>query len=106
MVSWVVFVVITAVEGAPGSASFTSTFWDAAKREDLLHRLNELVHEGVELLGRGTRPPQPKVERVVEVCLVVSARVEKHRQQAIWRHAGAGRVELQFADGDAHAVGP
>ena len=31
---------------------------DAAEREHLLHRLDELVHERVELLGRRARPPQ------------------------------------------------
>ena len=40
---------------------------DAAVREHLLHRLHELVHEGVQLLGRRARPPQPEVERIVEV---------------------------------------
>ncbi len=78
---------------------------DAAEREHLLHRLHELVHEGVQFLGRGARLPQPEVERVVEIRLVVGAGVEVHRQQALRRHAGRRRVELQLADGDAHAVG-
>ena len=78
---------------------------DAAVREDLLHRLHELVHEGVQLLGRGAPPPQAEVERIVEIGLVVGAGVEVHRQQALRRHAGRRRVELQLADGDAHAVG-
>src|SRR5262249_33519405 len=65
---------------------------DATVWEDLLHRFDELVHEGVQLLGGRPRPPQPEVERVVEILLVVGSGVEVHRQQALRRHTGAGRV--------------
>jgi hypothetical protein len=78
---------------------------DAARREHLLHRLDKLVHEGVQLLGRGALPAQPEVERIVEVLLVIGAGVEVHRQQALRRDAGRRGVELQLADRDAHAVG-
>ena len=78
---------------------------DAALREHLLHGLDELVDEGIELLGRGACLAQAQVERIVQVLLVVGAGVEIHRQQVLRRHAGAGGVELQLADGDAHAVG-
>ncbi len=78
---------------------------DAAEWEHLLHRRHELVYEGVQFFGRGARPPQSEVERVVEVRLVIGAGVEVHRQQALRRNAGRRGVQLQLADGDAHAVG-
>ena len=78
---------------------------DAAARKDLLDRLHELLDELVELGCRDARLPQAQVERIVEQLLVVRAEVDVHRQQVLRRHGGAGRVELQLADGDAHAVG-
>ena len=78
---------------------------DATVREDLLHRLHELVHEGVQLFGRGALLPQADVERIAEIGFVVGAGIQVHRQQARRRHARRRRVELQLADRNAHAVG-
>ena len=71
----------------------------------LLNRLDELIDEGVKLFGRRPRLPHAEIERVVQVVLVVGAGVEIDRQQTLRRNAGAGRVQLQFSDRDADAVG-
>ncbi len=78
---------------------------DAAGRKHLLHRTDELVDEAVALGDGDARAAQTQIERVVEQALVVGAEIEHHRQQALRRHGGARRVELQLADRDAHAVG-
>ena len=78
---------------------------DAAARKHLLHRLHELLHERVALGGRGARLADAEIERVVEQGLVVGAEIDHHRQQHLRRHAGAGGVELELADRNAHAVG-
>ena len=67
---------------------------DTAVREHLLHRFHELIHEGVEFLGSSPWPAQPEVEGVVEQRLVIGARVEVNRQQALRRDAGSGCVQL------------
>ena len=78
---------------------------EAAAREDFLDRLHELLDEFVPLGGRDARLAQAQVERVVEQLAVVRAEVDVHRQQVLRRHGGAGGVELELADRDAHAVG-
>ena len=47
---------------------------------------------------------QADVERVVEQLLVLGADVERDRQARLRVDAGAGRVERQLADRDAHAI--
>jgi len=49
---------------------------DAAVREHFLHRLHKLVHKGIQFPGRGSRPPQSEIERVVEIPLVIGAGVD------------------------------
>ena len=77
---------------------------DAAAREDLLHRLHELVEERVVLRALDALHAQARVERVLEERLVVGAEVEHHRQRVLRGHARARRVEGELADGDAHAA--
>src|SRR6267154_6139923 len=78
---------------------------DAAIREDLLNRLYELVDEGVQLIARGAVLPQTDVKRIVEIGFVVRTGVQVHRKQPLWWHARGRRIELQFPDRNAHAVG-
>ena len=78
---------------------------DAAAGEDLLHRQDEFFDELVQLLVGRRLLTQAEIERVGPERRVGRADVEEHRQQAIGRHRGARRVELQLADRDAHAVG-
>ena len=78
---------------------------DAALRKNLLHRLDELVNERIQLLCRGPRLAQTQVERVAQVLLVVGSRVQIHRQQPLRRDAGRCGVELQLADRNTHTVG-
>ena len=77
---------------------------NAAFREHLLHRLNELVDEGIKLLGRRAGLAHSQVKRIVQILLVVGAGVEIHGQQVLRRHSCAGGVELQLADRDSGAV--
>ena len=77
---------------------------NAARREHLLYGLDELVHEGKELGSRRACLAHAQVKRIVQILLVVRAGIEIHGQQVLWRHSGAGGVQLQLADGDAGAV--
>mmetsp|Transcript_25597 Transcript_25597/g.80132 ORF Transcript_25597/g.80132 Transcript_25597/m.80132 type:complete len:512 (+) Transcript_25597:550-2085(+) len=65
---------------------------------------DELVHELI--VGRAAIAvvAQPDVARVGEELLVVRANVDVHRQAGARVDAGAGRIERQLADGDAHAI--
>ena len=47
---------------------------------------------------------QPDVQRVLQQGFVVRADVQHHRQALARMQAGAGRVQRQLADRDAHAV--
>ena len=77
---------------------------DAAAREDLLHRLHELVEERVVLRALDALHAQARVERVLEERLVVGAEVEHHRERVLGRYPRARRVERELPDGDAHAA--
>ncbi len=60
--------------------------------------------------GSGSAMPphsvaHPEIKRIVQVLLVIRSGVEIHRHQVLRRHPGACRVQLQFADRDAGAVG-
>jgi hypothetical protein len=48
---------------------------------------------------------QAEVERVVEQALIVGADVEDDGQAELRRHAGAGGIEREFAERDAHPSG-
>jgi len=78
---------------------------DTAPGEDILGCHHEFLDELVQFRGRNPRLPQPQVQRVFEQRLVIGSEVDVHRQQVLRRHRGTGGVELQFADGDTHAVG-
>ena len=53
---------------------------NAALRKHLLHRLDELVDEGIEIVGGGTSPAQTQIQRIVQILLVVGPCVEIHGQ--------------------------
>ncbi len=72
---------------------------------DLLDRLHEPVDEGVISVAAKAALLVAEVERVVEELLVVGAAVEGDRQGQLRVDAGAGYVEGELADGDAHASG-
>jgi len=77
---------------------------DAALREYFVDRFHEFVHERVKLLGRWARfahCPDTVDRGGIALCWCL---VEVHGQQILRRHSGAGRVELQLADGDTRAV--
>jgi hypothetical protein len=78
---------------------------NAALREHLLYGFDELVHEGKELGSRGACLAHAQVMWIVQILLVIGAGIEIHGQQVLRRHARTGGVELQFADGDAGAIG-
>ena len=78
---------------------------DAAFRVELLHRRHELVDEGQIFVAAHAVLAQAEIERVVEQSLIVRADVENDRQAVLRRHAGAGGVERELADRDAHAAG-
>ena len=96
--------VAVALEQVHGVATRPILEVNAALREHLLHRLDELVDKRIKFRGRRARLAHAQIQRIVQVLLVVGARVEVHGQQVLRRHAGAGGVELQLADGDARAV--
>ncbi len=48
---------------------------------------------------------QADVERIVEIRFVVRASIQVHRQQTLRWYSRRRGVELQFPDGNAHAVG-
>src|SRR5262249_55200198 len=77
---------------------------NAALWKHCLYGFDELVDKGIELLGLRARFAHAEIQRIVQVLLVVGAGVEIHGQQVLWRHSGAGGIELQLADGDASAV--
>jgi hypothetical protein len=61
---------------------------------EFLDCCDELIHEGIELLGLRARLAHTKVQRVVQVLLIVGARIEIHGQQILRGHTGTGRVQL------------
>ena len=67
------------------------------------------MHEFVDevIIGRAGEPPlaQADIIGVVQKLLVVGADVEHDRQAELRMHAGAGGIERELADRDAHAVG-
>jgi hypothetical protein len=65
---------------------------NAAFRKYLLHCVDKLIYEGEQLLGRWPGLAHSQVQRIVQVLLVVRARVDIHGKQVLRRHAGAGGV--------------
>jgi hypothetical protein len=78
---------------------------DAAFRVELLDRRYEFVDEGEILFAAHAVLAQALVKRIIEQDLVVGANVEDDGQTVLRRHAGAGGVERELADWDAHAAG-
>ena len=77
---------------------------DATVREDFLHGHHELFEEGVVLVAPNPRLTQPEVERIGQQRFVVGTHIKSDGQRDLGRHAGAGGVERQLTDRDAHAV--
>src|SRR5258708_37514304 len=79
---------------------------NGAVRERILDRLDELVHEGKEFVGRRARLAYAQIKRIVQVLLIVGTGIEIHGEQVLRWHARAGGVQLQLADWDTGAVSP
>src|SRR5262249_9564505 len=58
----------------------------------------------IQFVRRDARLAQTEIEWVVDQGLIRRAAVHMHRQKVPGRHGGAGRVELQLADRNTHAV--
>ena len=78
---------------------------DDGAREDLAGGADELVDEFVVGVTGEPRLCQTEIQRVVAQCLVVGADVQHHRQALRRMYTGAGRVQRELADRDAHAAG-
>ena len=78
---------------------------DQHAREHLPRGGDELVDEVVIGLAGEPLLADADVIGVLEEGFVVGADVEHHRQAELGVNAGAGRVERQLADRNAHAVG-
>ena len=78
---------------------------DAAFRVELLHRRHELINERQILFAADALLAQAQIEWVVEQGLIVRADIENDRQAVLRRHAGAGGIERELAERDAHAAG-
>src|SRR6202030_354773 len=78
---------------------------NATLREYFLHRLYEFVDERIKILGGWAGLAHAQVQGIAQVLLIVSARIEVHREQILRRYTGAGGVQLQLANGDARSVG-
>ena len=69
-----------------------------------LHGLDEFVDEGVVFRAAHAVLRETEIERVFEQFLIVGADIERDRQAILRRHAGAGGVERELADRNAHAA--
>src|SRR5205814_9983091 len=78
---------------------------DAAFRVERLHRRDELVDKFGVFGAAHPVLAKTEIERVLEQHGVVCADIEHDRQAILRRHAGAGGVERQLPDRDAHAAG-
>ena len=65
---------------------------------------HELVEELLLLLCGDLGHAGAHVEGVIAQRLVVGAQIQAEGQRGVWVDAGAGRVQGQLADGNAHAV--
>src|SRR3954447_22467113 len=72
--------------------------------EDLHSRTDELFHEFV--ISRAAQPllAQADVIGILQKLLVVGAHIEHHRQAQLRMYSGAGGIERELADWDAHPV--
>src|SRR5580692_3276291 len=78
---------------------------NATLRKYFLHCLDELVDEGIEIFSGWAGLAHTQVQGIVQVLLIVGARVEVHREQILRWHTGASGIQLQLANGDSGAVG-
>lgn len=69
-------------------------------RVDLLGGLHELVHELLLDANRGALLAQAKVERILEVVLVVCTAVQDDGQSLVGVDTGGGSVQRKLADLD------
>src|SRR5262249_19264735 len=60
------------------------------------------IDKGEILLAAHAVLAQALIERVIEQDLIIRADVENDRQTILRRHAGAGGIERELADRDAH----
>jgi len=73
-------------------------------RKHLLRGLDEFLDDLVERIAGQAPLAQSDVQRVLQQGFIVRADVQHHRQALARVQAGAGRVQRQLADRDAHAV--
>src|SRR5215472_18548175 len=74
-------------------------------RPALLDRRNELLDEGVVLGAAHALVAPADIDGIGEPLAIVGAGVEQYRQRRRRMEAGAGGVERELADRDAHAAG-
>ena len=73
-------------------------------RPALAHRRDERLDEIVVVLPSHALVPPADIERIAQPLLVVRADIEQHGQRLLRVNAGAGGIERQLADRDAHAA--
>src|SRR6266404_3186619 len=78
---------------------------DATLGIELLDGLDELADEVEVLAAAYARLTKTEIERIVDQLMIVGADVEHYRQAVLRRNTGAGRVESEFPERDAHAAG-
>ena len=74
------------------------------RRPALSKSSHHLVQELALLVSGHLRAARAKVERVVDELLVVGSEIESNREGLERVDTGAGSVERQLADGNAHTV--
>src|SRR5580704_16355834 len=77
---------------------------NAAAGEHLLDSLDKFIYELVPLSDRDSRLTQAQIQRVIEQFVIICAEIHVHGKEVLWGHAGTGRVKLEFADRNPHAV--
>src|SRR5262249_24175113 len=77
---------------------------NATLRKDFLHRFDELVDKGIQLLSWGAGLTSAEVERVAQILLIISTGIEIHRQQVLGRNTGTCGIELYLAYWDPRTI--
>lgn len=96
--------VLVAVEHADRVGALPVLEMHTGAGEDLANRLDELLGQLVEFGLARRQLAGAEIVGVGAQVLVRGADIEQDGQEHIRRHGGAGGVELQLADRDAHAV--
>ena len=97
--------VAIALEQAPGICSREILPLQQDVGPTLGHGGHERLDESVVFAAAHALVPPADIERVLQALLVVRPYIEEDRQRLGRMDAGAGGVERQLADGNAHATG-